>query len=72
MSDLDTKIAEAVLGTSFNPDMPTPNFVNKIKQAFADAGYIQMPTTERDKAGFIRINPEILKASTLTTNGYSR
>lgn len=37
---LDDKIIEAVLGKPLQEGMPTPNFVEKIKQAFADEGYL--------------------------------
>lgn len=40
MNEFDNKIIQAVLGKPLEAGMPIPNFVEKIKQAFADEGYL--------------------------------
>lgn len=38
--NLNEKIIKAII-PDWNADMPTPNFVEKIRQAFVDEGYVQ-------------------------------
>lgn len=37
---------------------PLAEAIPRIKQAFADENYVQIPTADKDKAGFIHIHPE--------------
>lgn len=59
MANLDDRLKDLDLeflhGVAVNL---TDDMVAQVKQSFADAGYIQIPTAEKDKAGFIHINPE--------------
>lgn len=51
MSNIDERIIEAVLGKPLDPNMPIPNFVEKIKQCFADEGYKFQPNL-KELAGY--------------------
>jgi hypothetical protein len=51
MNQLERDIIKAVLGRDLPENMFIPNFVNKIKQAFIDAGWRDLSSVLLDKNG---------------------
>ena len=62
---LDDKIVQAVI-PGFSSNMPVPNFVNKIKDAFAAEGYVQ-PVKLTRQGAYEATNDSVYLTPTLMT-----